>query len=84
MILRNGNEQNKSGRETALFRIRQGLLLALFLFRLRRSFLLLYSRIELDSDHHDAVVLHAVLVGPLFRLEITLHGEQRAFGELVE
>ena len=84
MILRNGNEQNKSGPETALFWIRQELFLAFFLFRFRRSFLLLDSRIELDSGHHDAVVLHAALVGPLFGLEVALHGEQRAFGELVE
>ena len=65
--------------------VRQESLLAFFSFLwLRRSFLLVRCRIELGGDHDDAVVLHAVSVSPFFGFEVTLYGEQSAFGDLVE
>ena len=53
-----------------------------FLFRLRRSFLLVGCLVELVSDHDDAVVFHAVLVNPFFRFEVALHCEQGTLGDL--
>ena len=55
-----------------------------FLCRFCRSFLFFSSRIKLDGYHRDAAMLDAVFVGPLFWLEVALHGKQGAFGEAVE
>jgi len=46
--------------------------------------LLVGGLVELGGDEHHALVLHAVLVGPFFGLEVALHGEHRALGEPVE
>jgi len=36
------------------------------------------SGVELGGDEDDVLAIYAVLVGPIFGLEVALHGEHRA------
>lgn len=61
------------------------LLAFLFAFRfLCRNFLFLWSWIERVGNQDYPVMLHTVFICPFFKLEITLYGQQSAFGQLIE
>lgn len=74
--------KKKSGRSRSFKE--SGVLFGLGFCRFLRGFLSVFNRIEAVCHEDDAVVLYAVLVVPLFGLEVALNGNERTLGELVE